>query len=220
MLMPSPLPNPARSPAQFRFPTLLPGGAPEAAPTGLGKKLGASADDAEKAARRRRDVRFDRAMLLLQTEVGRLGWQSALHGAWGGSLHLVVRIPGPGASCLQAAGGRVLPAGNRRFCNRPHADTAGGSSAHLDAAHGFLDEALSRVFRRAGLGAWAVPTGAPDPLVPLKIQRILGEGGVVAVAQAQQRTPLSASLLADGLAGRVRLFPASAGALGGDGGGG
>lgn len=79
-----------------------------------------------------------------------------------------------------------------------------GAGVHVDAAQAFVEGALSRAFQRAGLGAWVAPAGCADPPVPLKIQRVLVDGG--------SSSGGGDAALPEGVAGRVRLFPASAGA--------
>lgn len=168
---------------QFRIPALLPEPAPDAKDAAAASA--ASAVPAEDKLRRLRDVRFDRAMLLVQTEAGRLGWDCALHGTPGKVVHLLIRIPHPTAGA------------KKQLQLRRSRQQEGTVEA---AAHTFLEVALARVFSRAGLGSWRLPTGCADPAIPLKIQRVADFSGF-------------ASSVPDGAAGCIRLLPASAGSF-------
>jgi hypothetical protein len=156
----------------------------------------------------------------VQTEAGRLGWDCALHGTPGKVVHLLIRIPHPTAGA------------KKQLQLRRSRQQEGTVEA---AAHTFLEVALARVFSRAGLGSWRLPTGCADPAIPLKIQRYVEcicFCGLEVVAGRQTwrccvyipSSPVAsacsvadfsgfASSVPDGAAGCIRLLPASAGSF-------
>lgn len=139
------------------------------------------AKEREEALKRKlsRDPRPDRALILLQLECQRAGLPCHVYGSWGHYMHVVIRL-GNGGAAGAAAG-------------------AGAAAAPSPAAVDFLDAGFARVFARAGLGRWTIPTGCADPAIPLKITRVADFG-------APDR------LFAEGI-GLVRIFPRAAGSF-------
>jgi hypothetical protein len=130
-----------------------------------------------------RDPRPDRALLLLQLECQKRGLPFEMHGSWGSYAHLLIRLAPAAAASTSGEGG--------------DAAAAAAKSASSAKAVEFLDSGFSRVFERAGLGRWTIPTGCADPFVPLKIERVLD-------FTSPDRT------FSEGV-GLVRIFPRSAG---------
>lgn len=130
----------------------------------------------------KRDVRFDRAMMLAQLAAEQRGFRTELVGKWGQYLHLLVELPAPKDGAAAAAAGAS-----------ESKESAGTGS---DAVQ-FVSEELGVVFERAGMGAWQIPKGCTEPRIPMEIKRF-------AVFDGADRNFEQAGL------GFVRLFPASA----------
>lgn len=123
---------------QFAFPTVQ-------VPTEEEKKRLEKAKEAGESKKQEKqyDLRFDRALLLLQVECEALGWPFYLDGKWGAYTHLVIGIPSTSAS--------------------------GASNSAVD----FLDSGFGTIMRKAGFESWTFPSGCDSPKIALKIERHL-----------------------------------------------
>jgi hypothetical protein len=124
---------------QFRFPAYLPLPPPAARPTGSGGGGNGKDADSKAAAAAAvvsplRDLRWERALLLVQLEAEARGWRCELVGAHGGCLHLLVRLP-PAAPAQTAAAGKGAahkPRGSpkpRQQQQQPATDVVDGTPA-------------------------------------------------------------------------------------------
>jgi hypothetical protein len=168
-----------------------------------------------------RDVRLDRAIVLLQLECARLGWRCSLVGQLDGAS-------ATGQRTAHAHGTRATYASGLHLLMEippPHradkAASVGAPSSHAAPGPGvtFLEEGFARVFARTGLGSWVIPTGCEEPLLPLKIHRVAqfarpGAGSSAEATTAAWTAP-QAERDADsnGASGTVHIFPASAGSF-------
>ena len=178
-----------------------------------------------------RDLRFDRAMLLLQLEAESRGWKTEVVGSFGSYVHLLIRIPSAKqlmqqlsrqASSWSLRDGTAATAPNSpKLSSRPQSLKRQGSgsdkrslsslltSAPAAAASPgdspgveFIENAIGQAFSRAGLGTWTVPSGTSDPPIRLKIERV-----------PDFASPDRAFSEPAPLAGVVRVYPSAAGSF-------